>query len=1285
MRTKLLFTILLSTVFQLHSYNLKFYSVNSLYGISMREVASVCKDKRGFVWASSKTGVLRIAGNDYRLYKLPYENTDIISVKLVYTRAGLLGYTNNGQLFKYNEITDMFDLLVSMTKRLNNKHISVNNVLLDKSGTYWISSSYGLYCFKDDRLNLVRDREDCHYISWYNANNLFVAKPAGIYLLDINTKSRKWLYKNAAKLNLHISKLYYDSPKKRLWVGTIANGLFCYDLRKLNLSRINFIPAQPILAIETKSDSTILVGVDGQGLWEVNKLGSKVLNVYKEDVNNPSSLKGNGVYDIFNDRGKRIWVCTYTGGVSFFDQASSLVNQTTHQINSSNSLVNNNVNKILQDTKGNIWFATDNGISCKEAGSGNWKTFYQNQQNQATVFLSLCEDNRGRIWAGTYSSGIYVLDANTGRQLAHYSKENPESKLRSNFVLDILKDYKGDLWIGGVDGNMVCYMAKENKFKSFAPQPINKYAELSSNQLLLACTYGLCVFDKRSGTTKTLLEGYLVQDVVAANGEIWLCTSGEGLINYNRKTNKIKKFSIANGLPSNYVNSIMLSGGYLWLGTEGGFCRFNPKDQRVVTYNTVYPLSRVSFNRSSACKLRNGQLIWGTSNGAVQFSPESLKGGLSKGSIFFQELTLAGHSIRSSLTAPLDSLQELQLKYNQNTLHLELLAIGCVSDARFSWKLEGFDNDWSQPSDNRSIHYSNIPSGNYVLKIRLYDGSLSHVIAERILTVTVVPPFWKSWWFALLFFIFVVAVMYMALRYYVERLKQEHTEEKVRFFTNAAHDFRTSLTLVKAPIEELTKEQNLTDTGKYYLSLAIEQARRLSTVVTQLMDFQKIDVRKEQLAFSTVDIVALIEHRKLMFESTAQNQGVTLSFESNLDFYPTAIDESMIEKVIDNLVSNAIKYSQANSEVKIMLDCEATYWILKVEDRGIGISNKAKQQLFREFYRGENAINSKVVGSGIGLLLIKNYVELHNGSISYVSEENIGSTFKIVIPFREAPEESKPINDKSLELVPLVVSDLPPALNQTESSSQAMRILIVEDNDDLRNFMQYPLQADFEVELAKDGAEAWAIIQKQLPDLVVSDVMMPQMDGFELCKLMKSSYETSHIPLILLTALSGKAEQLHGLGLGADDYLIKPFDMTLLVQKIKSIIKNRKTVKEKALKLIKGSGDNDQQILSNELNDKFMKKMLEVVRSNMANAEFGKDDFASALNVSTSLLYKKVKALTDLSPTDFIKCVRMDYALELLQSKKYSVTEVSEMCGFSSNGYFSTVFKKHFGKSPTSI
>lgn len=1253
----------------------------------MRVATSICKDKKGFIWASTKLGILRLAGDDYRIYQLPFENTDVINVKLVYAHSGLLAFSNNGQIFIYNAIKDQFELLVNMARISNNRHLVTSNILIDNANSYWIATSSGLFQYKDGHLTHIQDFNEAYCLSWYDSNRIFVVKTKGIWLFDKRTMKGVWLYRNDLKPDLHVCKSFYDNKTQRLWIGTSWDGLYYYDLNKhtLNPVEIPGFPKQPILAIEAYSDSTILTGIDGQGIWELNKQGTKVLNVYKEDVNDPSSLSGNGVYDIFNDHNKRIWVCTYGGGVSFFDKVQPLVEQITHAVNNPNSLVNNNVNKIIQDKKGNIWMATDNGISCKETATGKWKTFYQNQHHQASVFMSLCEDDKGRIWAGTYSSGIYVLDEHTGKELAHYSKGTPGFLFDNNFVLDIFKDSNGDIWIGGVQGKLTCYLTKENKFRNYSNVPINAFAELAPGKILLACTYGLCILDKKSGVIKTLQEGYLVHDILVQKGELWICTSGEGLIRLNLKTHKIQKITTAAGLPSNYVNSIMYAGGYLWLGTECGICRLNVQNMQMLTFNAIYPLSRISFNRGAHCKLSNGKLIWGTSNGAVGFSSESLSKSQSDGSIFFQNLSVAGRSIRSSLKTPLDSLQKISLNYDQNTLLLELLSIGNVSGGKFSWMLEGFDNAWNQPSENRFIHYSNIPNGTYTLKIRLYDCSLTHVIAERSLSINIVPPFWKTWWFELFLISFVIGVIYLSFKYYIERFKQQHNEEKIRFFTNTTHDIRTSLTLVKAPIEELVKEQNISDTGKYYLSLAIEQTKRLSTVVTQLMDFQKADISKEQLVLGMVDIVDIIEHRLSMFESLAKKQNIDLEFVSDYCNYQTAVDASMMEKVIDNLVSNAIKYSHPDSRILISLKCDPDYWTLEVKDSGIGISKKAKYQLFKEFYRGENAINSKIIGSGIGLILVKKYVEMHDGNITCISEENVGSIFKIVIPFKEVTEESDMTNtgiEESHSCTNDIVSN--PQLKGDETK-QIMRILIVEDNDDLRNFMQYPLQNDFEVLLAEDGVMAWEIIEKQLPDLVVSDVMMPNMDGFELCRLMKSTYETSHIPLILLTALSGEVDQMHGLGLGADDYLTKPFDMTLLVQKIKSVIRNREIVKERALKIIKSPDNNEERILTNELNDKFVKKMLEVVRANIANSEFGKDDFASAMNISSSLLYKKVKSLTNQSPTDFIKVVRLDYAIELLQSHRYTVTEVSEYCGFSSLGYFSTVFKKYFGKSPTEV
>jgi DNA-binding response OmpR family regulator len=357
-----------------------------------------------------------------------------------------------------------------------------------------------------------------------------------------------------------------------------------------------------------------------------------------------------------------------------------------------------------------------------------------------------------------------------------------------------------------------------------------------------------------------------------------------------------------------------------------------------------------------------------------------------------------------------------------------------------------------------------------------------------------------------------------------------------------------------------------------------------------------------------------------------------------------------------------------------------------VKDNGIGINRRAKRQLFKEFYRSDNAINSKVVGSGIGLLLVKNYVAMHRGTISCSSQENVGSTFQVVIPFKSILRESEGSKRPSDILTTSIHAGdaTQQALSETViQSSKEMKVLVVEDNDDLLNFMWTTLCNDFKVYTASDGEKAWEFILKHIPDLVVSDIMMPKMDGFELCKIMKSTNETSHIPIVLLTALSEKTDHLHGLGLGADDYLTKPFDMNLLTQRIKSIIRNREIVREKAYKLIKS--DSNEPILNNELNEKFVRKMLEVARANLSKPEFDKEEFASAMNVSSSLLYKKIKSLTDQSPTDFIKTIRLNHALEFLQSGNYNVTEVSELCGFTSVGYFSTVFRKHFGKSPSEI
>ncbi|MDA3930490.1 MAG: response regulator [Prolixibacteraceae bacterium] len=1280
--------------FRLEASQVKFYNINNQEGISIREANSVCKDSSGFIWASSKTGILRWTEDAHKIYQLPYESANIISVRLKYAFSQLIAYTNNGQIFIYNRVYDRFELLVNISEELNNNYFSINSILISKEdGTIWISSSIGLLKYEDGHLSFVySEGNTINSIVWINETQFVLKNSIGLYLFDIYTEEAILLHENPLLELIDVSNLYYNNEDSLLWIGTLSSGLLTYNFKKdiLNEIKLKSFPKQPILAIEAISDSSLLVGFDGQGLWEINKQGNSILNVYKENIDNPTSLRGNGVYDIFCDQNEKVWICTYSGGVSYFDQSSPLVIQLTHNTNNKNSLVNNDVNCVIEDHLGNLWMATNNGISCWNSTSNTWNSFYANKQEQAQVFLTLCEDDYGRIWAGSYSSGVYVLDIKTSKQVAHYSSSEENSPFSNDYVFDIYKDEIGNLWIGGVNSEVICYLKKERKFKKYSYQPINVLNEISKTEMLFGCTYGLCLSDNETGEVTPLLNGFLIHDILIQDSIIWLASSGDGLIRYNYNSGTHEKFTINNGLPSNFVNSITSSNGYLWLGTERGLCRFDAYNKTALVYSSIQSLSSKSFNRNSHFKLKNGQLAWGTNDGVVFFDPNELTLEKLKSEIFIQDISISGRSIRDiqslELDKSLDKMDKITLNYNQNTITIELLPISISSGSKFSWKIEGLDEEWTQPSDQRILSYSNLSNKKYNLKIRLYDNSLSQILAERNFEIQVTPPFWATYWFFVIIFIIISTLIYFAFWYYINQLKQKHTEEKIRFFTNTAHDLRTSLTLIKAPIEELSCDVTLSKKNRYNIQLANEQAFRLTSVVTQLMDFQKVDTGKGQLFMTMKDVVKLIRTRTQMFESLAVNKKIELVFESERDEFFSAIDEVFIEKIVDNLISNALKYSHPKTKVHVLLGFKEKEWVLIVKDQGIGISKHAQKQLFREFYRGENAANSKIVGSGIGLLLVKNYVSLHNGTIALSSTEGVGSSFKIVIPFKkvekmeidtEFPTDTE--NYLKQKKIPIIEAKF----NDNEGSVKELHILLVEDNDDLLSFMESSLGDEFKIDRASNGGIAWEIIKKKQPDLVVSDMMMPNKDGFELCELMKSTFETSHIPIVLLTALSGKAEQLHGIGLGADDYLTKPFDLALLRQKIKAIIYNRENVRDKALKLI--DGNNQKPVFSNEHNEKFLKRMLKVVHENMDNSLFNKDEFASAMNVSSSLLYKKVKSLTGQSPIEFIKSVKMDYALKLIQTKKYSVAELSDICGFSHSGYFSTVFKKHYGKSPSDI
>lgn len=1276
----ILLTFFLSLFFSCKlAADISIYSINDLHGIAIRETRSICQDSDGFIWAASRNGILKITDGYCKVYKLQYKNANVGWTKVAF-KHHLYVYTNNGQIYVYNTVKDSFEQIADLKNLSDNKFFNIYDLLEDDFGNVWISSFTGLYQYNG---TMKKVKPGFANIALYDKTHLLLGYDNRLELLNLaDLQSR-----NLLNVKLQITSLCHDKKSNFIWIGTREEGLFYFDVKQNKLNEVSTVPSfprQPILSIESNSPKSILVGTDGKGIWEISKDGKKVLHIYKEDANNPFSLRGNGVYNVFTDRDKRVWISTFTGGLSYFDPQVSDITQIKHELNRSNSLGDNNVNNILEDNKGNIWIATNNGVNRWNRKRNVWQHYYQDKEKQSSVFMALCQDHEGHIWAGSYSSGIHVFDPISNREITPFFSSDKNADLIDKYVLTLFKDSEGDIWVGSARKDVVCCSTRDRRLKTYRLPIVSAFAELSPGKILAASFNNLILLDKATGVTKPILTDYIIRSIFVQKNVIWIATAGYGLIRYDYQTKKEQIFTTKSGLLSDDITNIVYSNGNLILTTENGLCRLN------LQKNTIFTLSPSAFTPNtlylpqSSAKLKNGDILLGSNNGMFMLNPAIIKNDYRKRSeIFMQDIKISGQSLRdvpgmTHIGIPVNHLKLLSLKYNQNNLTVELVPVGSNSaNNKFSWKLEGFEKEWNKPSSLHTVTYTNLPPGKFKLVIRMYDPTLSKMMEERALGIHISSPFWQTWWFYMLAAIAIIALVLYLAKVYSDQLKQKHAKDKIRFFTNMAHDIRTSLTLINGPIHEIGKNEKLSEKSCYYLNTAQEQTKKLLSVATQLLDFQRSESGREHLTLAMTDIVILLQNQIRSFDILANEKNIDLVFESESSSYVTAIDEQKMEKVIENLLSNAIKYSLPDSTVRITLHCNPQRWLLIVSDNGIGISEAATRKLFSEFYRGENAINSKIIGSGIGLLIIRDYVAMHKGKVTVSSKEGAGSTFSIEVPYQETDVQRNSSTDR-----PVLTPKNPNHLMELPSSSEKKTLLVVDDNNGLRNFLKNSLQKQYNIITACDGEKAWDTIRSKNLDMVVSDVMMPNMNGFELCKLIKSTFETSHIPIILLTALSEKTRQLEGLGLGADDYIVKPFEMDVLMQRITTILKNRELVTEKALKMVKPSNEN-VPIFSNELNDKFIKRAMEVVRENISDSKFGRDEFASMMNISSSLLYNKLKSLSGQSPIEFIKNIRLNHAADLLLSRKYTITEVSDLCGFSSVSYFSTVFKNNFSKSPS--
>lgn len=649
----------------------------------------------------------------------------------------------------------------------------------------------------------------------------------------------------------------------------------------------------------------------------------------------------------------------------------------------------------------------------------------------------------------------------------------------------------------------------------------------------------------------------------------------------------------------------------------------------------------------------------------------------------------------SPLKASINDTKVLKLKYNQNRFSLQVSSINYdyPSNILYSWRLEGFYDKWSKPGTENTIRYTNLAPGKYTLRVRAISNEDKRVmLEERSMDIVIAQPFWLTIWAVLLYAAFLCLIAIILLRILILRKQRKVSDEKIHFFINTAHDIRTPLTLIKAPLEELREKEELSKEGISNMNTALRNVNALLRLTTNLINFERADVYSSELYISEHELNTFMNEIFNAFQQYANIKHINFTYESNFRYMNVWFDKEKMESIFKNIISNALKYTPENGNVQVFVSETSDSWSVEVRDTGIGIPANEQKKLFKLHFRGSNAINSKVTGSGIGLMLVWKLVRLHKGKINLSSIENQGSVIKITFPkdskrFRKAHLATPSKQRQEIK----VVDNVPPPSPEIYENAQKKeninhrRILIVEDNDELRNYLSQTLSEEYVVQVCSNGKEALTIIPEYKPELVISDIMMPEMRGDELCQAIKNNIETSHIPVILLTALNNEKDILSGLQIGADEYVVKPFNIGILKANVANLLANRALLRSKYANLDLDDEEHDEDCIncSQDIDWKFIANVKKNVEDNIDNPALTVDVLCSLMGMSRTSFYNKLRALTDQAPGDYIRLIRLKRAVQLLKEDTHSITEIAEMTGFSDAKYFREVFKKHYNVSPS--
>ena len=1331
--------------------NYKFNRVDVGSGLSNSEVKCVYKDKTGFIWFGTPSGLNRYDGYEITIYKHNLQdnassyNNDILRIQEA--EDGLLWLTTRAGYAIYNPLKEQFE---EDLHSIFNKFAGVTsftNLYIDLGKNYWFITPEDVRLYDVKKKKLIINKQG-------GAGNLSTGIITDIkqgsnrywFLFDnglvecMDAQTHKIIKRDSSMLqkikmrNLVDMRLFVDSAGD-LWMYGIGEhfGLGYYNVQQNKWHVYSETANAPyritkniVTSVDEDDKGLIWIGTDHGGINIVNKKSGKITYL-SHNEKNQFSITQNTVKCLYRDDTGIMWVGTYKMGVCYYHESVFKFKSVTEKA----ELPYNDINCFHETSDGNIWIGTNGGGLIYFDRKNERYINYPHRPGDpnspsGNVIVSLSGDSQGRLWIGYYLEGLDCFD---GKKFTHYgfNPNNPDV-LTDNNIWDIMNDTSGNLWVGTLRGGVVVIDAATGKrLKHFITDgSVYSIIQKKSGEILIGAQSGLWIYNVAADKleqyepglfNKMQLSKYDINNLYEdSRGLLWIGTRN-GLIMFNAYTRDLRTFNVKDGLSADLVQSIQEDADHnLWIGTNSGLScvKVTTANEtpgyffKIVTYDRSEGLQGEMFNYNAAYITSKQELIFGGSLGFNIFTPNAIIYNSNKPKVVITDFQLYNKSLkpgekyngRTILKESITHTQEIELDYSDNYFSIVFAALDyCMPNkSRFYYKLDGFNTQWLEADGiGRKVTYTNLNPGKYTFYLKAVNNDGLESENPIKLLITVRPPFWQTAWAYAFYLLVILSLIYYYIRYSTRKAEKklayarekmrtsqqlELDEIKLRFFTNISHEFRTPLTLILTPLDELLKKKEDSE-EKELLLIIRKNAKNLLNLVNQLLDFRKLDVNGHTLQPSVGDIVLFVKDLCNSFDELMQRKSIKLSFSSSIDHLYARFDEDKLSKALLNILSNAHKFTPANGEVKVNMELvelpdnktEKSIRI-RISDSGIGIPTDKLDKIFERFYQIKSADTNSYQGSGIGLHLAKEFINLHGGDIEVESEMGKGSCFTVTIPYKEgdvSEQISVKGNDDMLENETLTEE-------KDEQLQSLPKILLVEDNDDFRDFVAERLRHHYVVLKASDGMEGMAIALKEIPDIIVSDVMMPKMDGVEMSKALKADIRTSHVPIILLTAKSGEESKLEGLMAGVDDYITKPFNLEILKLKIHNIIEGRKSIQSMFKQHIKIE---PSKISVSSLDDKLIKKALDYTEANISNPEFSVEELSRELGMSRVHLYKKLLSITGKTPIEFIRVIRLKRAAQLLEESQLSVSEIAYEVGFNNPKYFRKYFKDEFDVLPS--